>query len=316
MACGSETPPAESTVDPRAQSSPPTVALAATATPSGGGAPGQEPAANAATETPPPAAVRSGPTPAQATETPERVGAPTAEPPTPTRGRVTQQDGAVILARPTPTPTPVPTPTRTPPPPPDTPYWKLFSQAQYEEFLPPTGPIDWTTPRECRERATRDPFLHESTPKEMLDRMEWDYESHGPIVSGLVREHRGGRILARAIIERVQELDWERFGNNPRRVSAVCGHVYALHTQIPVVRVTFNMNASTGDWTDPETGDRHPIIEAYRLEARYIYADDVIGRRELEPLGPVLIEPLGSFCDRDDIIIQDQSQPACNIPGN
>ncbi len=109
MACGSDTPPAESTVDPTAQSSAPTVAPSATATPSGGGAPGQEPATNAATSPPPPAAGPSDPTPDQATETPERVNTPTAEPPTPTptsaaptptRAQPDQQDGAGTSTQP------------------------------------------------------------------------------------------------------------------------------------------------------------------------------------------------------------------------
>ncbi len=76
------------------------------------------------------------------------------------------------------------------------------------------------------------------------------------------------------------------------------------------------MNVYQGDWTNPETGDRLRIVKAYRLEARYIFISTRSGFVNVEPLGPILIEPLGSFCDRDDIIVQDQSQPACNIPGN
>ena len=104
IACGSETPPAASTVDPTAQSSASTVAIAATATPSVGGTQpaGQEPAANAATSPPPPAAGRSDPTPAQATETPESVSAPTAEPPTPTSAAPTEPPTPTSAA-PTPT---------------------------------------------------------------------------------------------------------------------------------------------------------------------------------------------------------------------
>ncbi len=102
MACGSEAPPAESTVDPTAQSSAPTVALAATATPSGGGAPGQEPATKAATSPPPEASGSSDPIPAQATDIPERVNAPTAEPPGPTSAAPTEPS-APTAAAPTPT---------------------------------------------------------------------------------------------------------------------------------------------------------------------------------------------------------------------
>ena len=102
MACGSETPPAESTVDPTAQSSAPTVALSATGTPSGGGTPGQEPATNAATSPPPTAAGTSDPTPAQATETPQSASSPTAEPPGPTSAAPTEPS-APTAAAPTPT---------------------------------------------------------------------------------------------------------------------------------------------------------------------------------------------------------------------
>ena len=222
--------------------------------------------------------------PAFATQTPE-TGSPVA---TPTRGRLTQQGGSVILARPTPTPTPVPTPTSIPLPP-HTPYWKQFSQAQYEEFLPPTGPIEWTTPKKCSEQNHREPLLHDSTPQGILDRIEWDYKR---AVSPK------GKAFANATVERVQELDWKMFGNDPRHVTAICGHVQALHPQIPVVRATFNLNAYQGDWTDPQTGESLRIVKAYRLETRYIYAQDGSGYPKLEPLGPILIEPLGSFCDR------------------
>ena len=102
VACGSETPPAESIVDPTAQSSAPTVALSATATPSVGGAPAQEPATNAATQSQPPAAGPSDPTPAQATVTPERVGALTAEPSGPTSAAPTEPPTPTAAA-PTPT---------------------------------------------------------------------------------------------------------------------------------------------------------------------------------------------------------------------
>ena len=241
--------------------------------------------------------------PAFATQTPE-TSSPVA---TPTREKVTQQDGAVILARPTPTPTPVPTPTSTPRPP-DTPYWKLFNQAQYDEFLPPAGPIDWTTPKDCASKVnTMGAFLHDSTPQGILDRIEWNYD--------WAIGQRGGA-FSTLTVERAQELDWERFGTSPKRISSICGHVHALHPQIPVVRATFNLNVSTGDWTDPKTGEKVPVVKAYRLEARYIYAQDGSGYPDIEPLGPILIEPLGSFCDRDDIIEHDQSQPACNVPGN
>ncbi|MCY4416985.1 MAG: hypothetical protein OXE87_11855 [Chloroflexi bacterium] len=102
MACGSETPPAASTVDPTAQSSASTVAIAATATPSVGGAPSQEQVTNSTTQSQPPAAGPSDPTPAQATETPQSVSAPTAEPPTPTTAAPTEPPTPTSAA-PTPT---------------------------------------------------------------------------------------------------------------------------------------------------------------------------------------------------------------------
>ena len=216
---------------------------------------------------------------------------------TPTQPLRQQQGGAVILAQPTPTVTPVPTPTNTPLPP-STPYWKQFSKAEYDQFRPPAGPIDWQKPDECQTHDMNNRSLSDATPAGILDRIEWDYTK--------------ARISAQDTLEAIRKLHPDRFKEQKRYTINLCGNREALHPQIPVIRITFAMNVHSGTWINPETGERNTIWKAYRIEARYIYTEGE-KRPKFEQLGPVLIEPLGHVCNRDDITAS-WDDPMCQVP--
>ena len=224
--------------------------------------------------------------PSFGTATPE-AGDPVATPTQPLRQK---QGGAVILAQPTPTMTPVPTPTSTPLPP-STPYWKQFSQADYDQFNPPAGPINWLKPSKCQQHDINNRYLTDATPAGILDRIEWDYTrstSKTPTVG--------------TTLKAIRTLHPDLFELEDRYIINLCGNVEALHPQIPVIRTTFAINADAGTWINPETGSQHTIWKAYRIEARYIYTQGE-DRPSIEQLGPVLIEPLGHVCNRDDITL-------------
>ena len=72
------------------------------------------------------------------------------------------------------------------------------------------------------------------------------------------------------------------------------------------------MNVDSGRWTNPETGKQIIIWKAYRIEGRYIYTQGE-DRPRVEQLGPVLIEPLGHVCNRDDIG-GNWDDPMCKVP--
>ena len=72
------------------------------------------------------------------------------------------------------------------------------------------------------------------------------------------------------------------------------------------------MSVDSGNWKDPETGENHTIWKAYRIEIRYIYTEGE-KRPTFEQLGPVLIEPLGHVCNRDDISAS-WDDPMCQVP--
>ena len=216
---------------------------------------------------------------------------------TPTQPMSQQQGGAVILAQPTPTMTPVPTPTNTPLPP-STPYWKQFSQADYDQFRPPAGPIDWRKPDKCQRHNRNNRLLSDATPSGILDRIEWDY-TEVPI-SG------------ETALKEIRKLHPALFKAQDRYISDLCGNREALHPQIPVVRITFAMNVDSGRWTNPENGTQIIIWKAYRIEGRYIYTQGE-DRPRVEQLGPVLIEPLGHVCNRDDIG-GDWDDAMCKVP--
>ena len=72
------------------------------------------------------------------------------------------------------------------------------------------------------------------------------------------------------------------------------------------------MDVDSGTWTDPETGENRTIWKAYRIEARYIYTQGE-KRPKPEQLGPILIEPLGHVCNRDDISAS-WDDPMCQVP--
>ena len=220
---------------------------------------------------------------------------------TPTQPLRQQQGGAVILAQPTPTITPLPTPTSTPLPP-STPYWKQFSQAEYDQFRPPAGPIDWQKPDECQTHNMNNRGLSDATPSGILDRIEWGY-TRAPTSAG-------------DTLTAIRKLHPDLFPQRQIDIVHLCGSQQALHPQIPVIRITFAMNVDSGTWTDPETGKRHTIWKAYRIEARYIYIQDEPWEQpKFEQLGPVLIEPLGHVCNRDDITTS-WSEHICQMPLN
>ena len=232
--------------------------------------------------------------PSFGTATPE-VSDPVATPTQPLRQ---QQGGAVILAQPTPTITPVPTPTSTPLPP-STPYWKQFSQAEYDQFRTPAGPIDWQKPDKCQTHRTNNRHLSDATPAGIFDRIEWDYtEVSIPVVQ--------------ITLDKIRSLHPDRFQPQKTYTINLCGNKEALHPQIPVIRATFAMDVRSGTWTDPETGENRTIWKAYRIEARYIYTQGE-ERPKPEQLGPILIEPLGHVCNRDDISAS-WDDPMCQVP--
>ena len=216
---------------------------------------------------------------------------------TPTQPLRQQQGGAVILAQPTPTVTPVPTPTNTPLPP-STPYWKQFSQTEYDQFRPPAGPIDWQKPDKCQTHNMNNRSLSDATPAGILDRIEWDYTK--------------ARISAQDTLYEIRKLHRDLFPQRQERILNLCGNKEALHPQIPVIRITFAMNVDSGIWINPETEKRRIIWKAYRIEARYIYTEGE-KRPKFEQLGTILIEPLGHVCNRDDITAS-WDDPMCQVP--
>ena len=230
------------------------------------------------------------------TATPE-AGDPVATPTQPIRQ---QQGGAVILAQPTPTLTPVPTPTDTPLPP-STPYWQQFSKADYDQFNPPTGPINWRKAEKCRFDRPLRRFLTDSTPAGILDRIEWDYT-----------ESISKTTIADKALKAIRTLHPDLFKLEDRYIINLCGNVEVLHPQIPVLRTTFAMDANSGIWINPENGRRQTIWKAYRIEARYIYTEGE-DRPRIEQLGPILIEPLGHVCNRDDRNAS-WDDPMCQVP--
>ena len=219
---------------------------------------------------------------------------------TPTQPLRQQQGGAVILAQPTPTMTPVPTPTSTPLPA-STPYWQQFSKAEYEQFRPPAGPINWRKAEKCRFDRSLRRFLTDSTPAGILDRIEWDYDLavyDAPV--------------ADTTLKAIRTLHPDLFPSIERYIINMCGNLEALHPQIPVVRTTFAIDVDSGTWTNPETGQNQTIWKAYRIEARYIYTEGE-DRPRIEQLGPILIEPLGHVCNRDDRRVS-WKDPMCQVP--
>ena len=217
---------------------------------------------------------------------------------TPTQPLRQQQGGAVILAQPTPTITPVPTPTRTPLPP-STPYWKHFSQAEYDQFRPPAGPIDWQKPDKCQTHNINNRLLSDATPSGILDRIEWDY-TKAPTSAG-------------DTLRAIRKLHPDLFPQRQIYIVNLCGNQEALHPRIPVIRITFAMDVDSGTWIDPESGRNRTIWKAYRIEARYIYPQGEEKPDKFEQLGPVLIEPLGHVCNRDDISAS-WNDPICKAP--
>ena len=88
------------------------------------------------------------------TSMPTPTPTPTPSPePTATVAVHTQTGGSVIMQAPTSTPTPPPDPTPTPTPVPG-PYWERFTQAEYDQFLPPREPSNGQD-KECARYSGR-----------------------------------------------------------------------------------------------------------------------------------------------------------------
>ena len=193
------------------------------------------------------------------------------------------------------TPTPVPGP-----------YWESFTQAEYDQFLPPKGAIQWPGQGTCRIfgqiiRGRNTYPLNDSTPDGIKSKLQW--------VPG---EFPDGELFTRAVGPRSAELMEQEQPDlfKPRygHVEQFCGFAEALHPEIPVIRTTFEFNARTGEGWKDDRGTTIYEWDAYRVEIRYILVDDLEHRLpsfryRMEQHGPILIEKMQSPCDRTSMRI-------------
>ena len=196
------------------------------------------------------------------------------------------------------TPTPVPGP-----------YWESFTQAEYNQFLPPKGAIQW--PGQCTLFGGHFP-LADSTPDGIKSRLQWNHEDYAATYFF--------KALGAISAEIMEQEQPELFDTRPGHMEQFCGFAEALHPEIPVLRTTFEFNIRTGDgpkdsqgntvyegWKDSR-GNRIYEWDAYRVEIRYIFVDNPEPRSEslryqMEQHGPILIEKLQSPCDRSSIYV-------------
>ena len=141
----------------------------------------------------------------------------------------------------------------------------------------------------------------DATPSGILDRLEWEY-----------RESKHRPALAQQTLKSIQRIHPNLFKSQESLIVNMCGTIEALHPRIPVLRTTFALDAHSGTWIDTETGEQRTIWKAYRIEARYIYTEGE-DRPKIEQLGPILVEPLGHVCNRDDRLVSWQD-PICQVP--
>ena len=207
------------------------------------------------------------------------------------------------MQAPTSTPTPPPDPTPTPTPVPAA-YWERFTQAEYDQFLPPKGAIQW--PAEGRCRITGHTYrgrmyynLNDSTPDGIKSTLQW--------VPG---EYPDGILFTRGVGPRSAELMEQEQPElfDERRVEQFCGFAEALHPEIPVIRTTFEFNVRGWEGWKNDRGTAVYEWDAYRVEIRYIFVDNPEHRSEslryqMQQHGPILIEKMQSPCDRTSIPI-------------
>ena len=229
-------------------------------------------------------------TPRPATPTPFPEPAPTA-----TAEVHTQTGGSVIMQAPTSTPTPPPTPAPTTTPVPG-PYWEKFTTEEYNKLLPPTGSIQW--PKDGRCTSTNKNFgLENITPEGISDRMEWLPRE----MSNLLNSYIGPTSVKNLVMEHPNLFDESGF-------TQYCGYSQAIHPNVPVIRVNFEMNVKDdNEWWHDDTGRRRNKWDAYRVEMRYILVDNPEERGSLryktKQHGPILIEKLNSPCDRTTVYV-------------
>ena len=228
-------------------------------------------------------------TPRPATPTPFPEPAPTA---TATAEVHTQTGGSVIMQAPTSTPKPPPTPAPTATPVPG-PHWEKFTTEEYNELLPPTGSIQWPKDGLCS-NPNEHYALADITPEGISDRMEWL-----PRGSQLLQGQIGRISVQNLIMEHPKLFDESRF-------TQFCGYAQAIHPNVPVIRVNFEMNVKDkNEWWHDDRGRRRNKWDAYRIEMRYILVDNPEERRDLryqpKQHGPILIEKLNSPCDRTTV---------------
>ena len=228
-------------------------------------------------------------TPRPATPTPSPEPTPTA-----TAEVHTQTGGSVIMQAPTSTPKPPPTPAPTATPVPG-PYWEKFTTQEYNELLPPTGSIQWPKDGLCR-FTSEDFGLDNITPEGISDRMEWLPHE----MSQLLHGHIGRISVQNLIMEQPNLFDESRF-------TQFCGYAQAIHPNVPVIRVNFEMNVrDNSEWWKAD-GRRFYKWDAYRIEMRHILVDNPEERGDqrykTKQHGPILIEKLNSPCDRTTVRI-------------
>ena len=227
-------------------------------------------------------------TPRPATPTPSPEPAPTV-----TSEVHTQTGGSVIMQAPTSTPTPPPTPAPTATPVPG-PYWKKFTNEEYNKLLPPTGSIQWPKDGYCRS-TSKDFGLENITPEGISDRMEWLPRE----MSNLLNSHIGTTSVENLVMEHPDLFDESGF-------TQFCGYAQAIHPNVPVIRVNFEMNVRDDNesWQD-DRGRIRNKWDAYRVEMRYILVDNPEERGDqrykTKQHGPILIEKLNSPCDRTTV---------------
>ena len=192
-------------------------------------------------------------TPRPATPTPFPEPTPTA-----TAEVHTQTGGSVIMQAPTSTPTPPPTPAPTATPVPG-PYWKKFTTEEYNKLLPPTGSIQWPKDGYCR-FTSKEFGLDNITPEGISDRMEWLPREMG----NLLNSHIGKTSVENLVMEHPNLFDESGF-------TQFCGYAQAIHPNVPVIRVNFEMNVRDNNesWQD-DRGRIRNKWDAYRVEMRYI----------------------------------------------
>ena len=225
-------------------------------------------------------------TPRPATPTPFPEPAPTV-----TSEVHTQTGGSVIMQAPTSTPTPPPTPAPTATPVPG-PHWEKFTTEEYNELLPPTGSIQWPKDGYCS-NPNEHYALADITPEGISDRMEWL-----PHASQFLQGQIGPISVENLVMEHPNLFDESGF-------SLFCGYAQAIHPNVPVIRVNFEMNVrDKNEWWQAD-GRRRNKWDAYRIEMRYILVDNPEERRDLryqpKQHGPILIEKLNSPCDRTTV---------------